>query len=263
MTREDFTELVDELTRRILSIDGGNPEEDKVRQAYEQNYDTLQPAYYPTATEEDRLSIISSSVRRYCSEFTIKKKVGFAYFDDSTHKWLDDVEDQIEWKYWNRYKDYLLFTKRWSKNAVRTLDRDTYNLLDLMADPRGSECFERRGLVVASVQSGKTSNYIGVISRAVDAGFKLVVVMAGVHNVLRSQTQQRIEEGFTGFTIENNIPQPVGVGTTKPIEPRVVMYTTRAEDFNKGRATALRSIQVQHFKDDVPHLIVIKKNSNA
>ncbi len=263
VTRDEFSRLVDETVRRILSLGGESPEEGQVRQEYERYYDILQPASFPTATEEDKLSIVPALVKRYCSEFTIKKKVGFAYFDDSTHKWLDDVEAQIGWKYWNRYKDYLLFTKRWSKNAVRTLDRDTYNLLDLMADPRGSECFERRGLVVASVQSGKTSNYIGVISRAADAGFKLIIVMAGVHNVLRSQTQQRIEEGFTGFTIENNTRQPVGVGLTKPIEPHVMMCTTRAEDFNKRRAGALMSIQVQHVTQNVPLIFVIKKNSNA
>lgn len=262
MNRAMFSELVDTMTRKVLSSVSENPREDQVRQEYEKCYDTFQPVYYPEATGQDRLDIIPELVKRYCSEFTISKQVGFAYYDDSTHKWLDEIADGIDWRYWNRYENYLLYTKRWSKNAVRTLERDTYNLLDLMANPKSDEPFERRGLVVASVQSGKTSNYIGVISRAADVGFKLIIVMAGVHNVLRSQTQQRIEEGFTGFTISNNTRQNVGVGKTSFIEPHVLMCTTRAEDFNKKRAGALMSIQT-HNTGDVPWIFVIKKNSNS
>ena len=100
VTRDEFSRLVDETVRRILSLGGESPEEEQVRQEYERYYDILQPASFPTATEEDKLSIVPALVKRYCSEFTIKKKVGFAYFDDSTHKWLDDIEDQIGWKYW-------------------------------------------------------------------------------------------------------------------------------------------------------------------
>lgn len=262
MTKEMFSELIDMMTRKVLSAGSENPREDEVQREYEKSYDTFQPAYYPEATEQIRIEIIHELVNRYCSEFTISKQVGFAYYDDSTHKWLDGIADSIEWKYWDRYEDYLLYTKRWSKSAVRTLERDTYNLLDLMANPKSNEPFERRGLVVASVQSGKTSNYIGVISRAADVGFKLIIVMAGVHNVLRSQTQQRIEEGFTGFTIANNTRQNVGVGKTNPIEPHILMCTTRAEDFNKKRAGALMSIQT-HNTGDVPWIFVIKKNSNS
>lgn len=262
MTKEMLSELVDTMTRKVLSARGENPREEEVQQEYEKCYDTFQPGYFPEATAQVRAEIIPELVKRYCSEFTISKQVGFAYYDDSTHKWLDEIADSIEWKYWDRYENYLLYTKRWSKNAVRTLERDTYNLLDLMANPKSSEPFERRGLVVASVQSGKTSNYIGVISRAADVGFKLIIVMAGIHNVLRSQTQQRIEEGFTGFTISNNTRQNVGVGKMNSIEPHVLMCTTRTEDFNKKRAGALMSIQT-HNTGDVPWIFVIKKNSNS
>ena len=54
-------------------------------------------------------------------------------------------------------------------------------------------------MVVGQVQSGKTANYTGLICKAVDAGYKLIIVLAGVHNSLRSQTQLRLDEGFLGF----------------------------------------------------------------
>ena len=53
-------------------------------------------------------------------------------------------------------------------------------------------------MVVGSVQSGKTANYCGLICKAIDAGYRLVVVLAGMHNNLRSQTQYRLDEGVLG-----------------------------------------------------------------
>ena len=49
-------------------------------------------------------------------------------------------------------------------------------------------------MVVGYVQSGKTANYIGLINKALDAGYKYIIVLAGIHNNLRSQTQSRIDE---------------------------------------------------------------------
>ena len=55
----------------------------------------------------------------------------------------------------------------------------------------------RRGLVMGHVQSGKTANYCGLVCKAADAGYKVIIVLSGVHNSLRSQTQIRVEEGFS------------------------------------------------------------------
>jgi hypothetical protein len=57
---------------------------------------------------------------------------------------------------------------------------------------------DRRGLVVGQVQSGKTANYTGLVCKAADAGYKLIVILTGLHNSLRSQTQLRLDEGFLG-----------------------------------------------------------------
>ena len=53
-------------------------------------------------------------------------------------------------------------------------------------------------MVVGEVQAGKTASYIALINRAIDAGYKRIVVLCGLNNDLRSQTQQRIEEGVIG-----------------------------------------------------------------
>ena len=50
--------------------------------------------------------------------------------------------------------------------------------------------------MVGSVQSGKTSNFIGLINKAVDAGYKGIIILSGLHNNLRKQTQDRIDDGY-------------------------------------------------------------------
>ena len=75
-----------------------------------------------------------------------------------------------------------------------------------------------RGLVVGDVQSGKTASYAGVVNRAADAGYRIIIVLAGMHKILRLQTQKRFDKDFLGYDTnpENAAPnQPmriIGVG---------------------------------------------------
>ncbi|ECY4148095.1 hypothetical protein AU717_25600, partial [Salmonella enterica subsp. enterica serovar Tennessee] len=60
-------------------------------------------------------------------------------------------------------------------------------------------------------------NYTGLICKAADAGYKLIIVMAGMHNDLRSQTQLRLDEDFLGYDTRlsrqySNSNRKVGVG---------------------------------------------------
>ena len=48
------------------------------------------------------------------------------------------------------------------------------------------------------MQSGKTANYIGLINRAFDAGYRIVIVLTGMTEDLRIQTQDRIDSGVVG-----------------------------------------------------------------
>ncbi|QOY60628.1 DEAD/DEAH box helicase family protein [Thermophilibacter immobilis] len=256
---EEFVEQVNNAVRQHFQELDKTPKEIEVREWYEHIYDAF-ASIYPSV-RLDRSSTIDSLVNSYCAELAITKRLGFAYSDEQTHPWLNETKDEIDWFYWNRYKQYLLRTKKWAPAAVRSVEDDTRNVLDLMANPMAGNAFERRGLVVASVQSGKTANYIGLICRAADAGYRIIIVMAGVHNVLRNQTQRRLEDGFTGRNIiENDKIEPVGVG--KDVTNRwPISCTSRDADFNKARATALKGIQTLNTNE--PWLFVIKKNSNS
>lgn len=99
-----------------------------------------------------------------------------------------------------------------SDTVVEGLDEATDDILGLLEDPQRGGNWDRQ-LVAGHVQSGKTSNYSGLICKAADAGYKIIIVLAGMHNNLRSQTQMRLEESFLGYetTIDRDPGMPIGV----------------------------------------------------
>lgn len=264
---DNFLGQIDYLVRKQFSDTDSVPDEKEVENLYGQYYDALSilPNFKDICATVNRSNAIDSLVKQYCTDLSVTKRVGFAYKDEECKPWLNSAEDEIEnrngWFYWNRYKNYLLYDKKWARAAVRSIEKDTWEILNLMANPLNQNDFERRGLVVASVQSGKTANYIGLISRAADAGYKIIIVMAGVYNVLRNQTQARLDEGFTGFKIIGTSMDPTGVGKLNKFTHRPIACTSRDSDFNKKHATALKGIQTANTNE--PWLFVIKKNSNS
>ena len=69
-------------------------------------------------------------------------------------------------------------------------------------------------MVVGSVQSGKTANYVSLINKAADFGYKIIIVITGIHENLRSQTQTRINKGFIGYEMDTRTWkwEKIGVG---------------------------------------------------
>ena len=116
--------------------------------------------------------------------------------DDDHVRWLD-AERAQGWRLWPRYRQHLENFR--APSSIDSLDRVADGVLSLLEDPNREGAWDRRGLVVGHVQSGKTSNYIGLICKAADAGYKLVIVLSGLHKNLRSQTQMRMDEGFLGY----------------------------------------------------------------
>ena len=186
--------------------------------------------------------------------------------DNKDHiDWLPQNRGKIKWAFWNRYEKYLLQDKGLAEKSVKSINRTTDQILSLLENPNPTyseddrKGWDRRGLVVGSVQSGKTGNYTGLICKAADAGYKVIVVLAGVHNDLRAQSQLRLDEGFLGY--ETNIDGPrkkVGVGFIDPT-PKVNTITNRSEkgDFQRSAAS-----QFNIEPDQIPLLFVVKKNKS-
>ncbi|MER5614298.1 Z1 domain-containing protein [Streptomyces sp. NPDC002215] len=99
--------------------------------------------------------------------------------------------------YWNSYEQ-LLRRKGWSDAAVAGLDEASHAVVERLSDPTRTEAYGARGLVVGYVQSGKTANFTGVTAKAIDAGYRLVIVLGGTLNLLRDQTQRRLDMELIG-----------------------------------------------------------------
>jgi len=96
--------------------------------------------------------------------------------------------------YWRRQRSYLIDHIGLAQPDVESLDDATDSILSHLEDPRpaGPAEFNVRGLVMGYVQSGKTANFCALVAKAADLGYKLVIVLSGIHNSLRLQTQRRI-----------------------------------------------------------------------
>lgn len=184
---------------------------------------------------------------------------------DRRQPWLNDFKanGQSEWKFWKRYKEYLE-NKGFAPRIIENLDILTDKILDNMFNPKINDIqLSKKGLVVGQVQSGKTANYTGLICKAADAGFNFIIVLAGIHNNLRSQTQARLDEGFLGFDTQfervyaNNAQNKIGVGRSTQFPNLVAHSITTSEE--KGDFTK-HAAGIVNFNTSDPILLVIKKN---
>lgn len=91
---------------------------------------------------------------------------------------------------WPAYRRIL--STKLPEVGVQGVDDSTTRILSRCANPK-EPGDRRKGLVIGYVQSGKTANYAGLIAKAVDAGYRIVIVLAGMYTNLRAQTQLRLE----------------------------------------------------------------------
>lgn len=209
--------------------------------------------------------------------YMIQSRPGSKILNDyDQEEWYSDIKDEIDQKFWLRYKDYLIDEKHFSPNIVsklgnETLDQDLMNYL-LNPNIKTDVPILRRGLVIGDVQSGKTSTYIGLICKAADAGFKVFILLTGTIESLRKQTQERVEEGFIGIDMSDPATggRRVGVGMDNQ-DIFATALTSRNNDFTGNSdkiAVALRNFNAVVFvikkqKDVLNKLTKWLQNLNA
>jgi hypothetical protein len=115
-------------------------------------------------------------------------------------RWYTDERRRSSF-YWEAYSRYLEERGGWSHESLTELDQSTSSIVERLSDPTRPDIYSSRGLVVGHVQSGKTANFTGVIAKAADAGYRLIIVLAGTMDILRSQTQRRIDRELIGREI--------------------------------------------------------------
>lgn len=246
------------LARAFLASET-NPEMADIRNSVEMAIAVVRGKRRPAEIDVDALC------KELTGDFNILVRDDAGVLSQATHKpWLDGEQARtIKWEFWKRYRDYLMRGKTYAPASLRKLDETSDLILDQLEDPTREGKWSRRGLVVGQVQSGKTMSYTALINKAADAGYKLIIVLAGMWENLRYQTQGRLAEGFVGretkpFDLSDDTR--VGVGLIRPL-PRAMSGTSRRGngDFNKSRKSFTA---VLGRENPLPCLLVVKKNKS-
>lgn len=210
---------------------------------------------FPLAQDERDLL-----VRELEESFTTTQKRGSAVLADY-RPWLNERRGTVDWYYWDRLKRYYMEGNRLPPQVVATLDIVTDELLDYCGDPSSQGEWKRRGMAMGHVQSGKTTNYSALICKAADAGYKVIILLAGITNSLRSQTQERIDDTFIGRKSVFNAAVVEGLPLQNyATKKRTPAYgTSRDRDFTKDAAGVFFSLEAHNE----PIIFVTKKNSRT
>ncbi|WNE97913.1 Z1 domain-containing protein [Streptomyces luomodiensis] len=241
----------------------------------------------------DRLGLEPATRKVLDAEIPVQKTAGPVVISQERKPWRGiGTQRGIDW-YWPAYQRYLQEKKGWSPETTADLGDAAERVVERLADPTSPETYQSKGLVVGYVQSGKTANFTGVIAKAIDAGYRLVIVLGGTLNLLRAQTQRRLDMELVGrenilrgtgneidsdyaddtawlrnrFLTHGGMPSELGAFDVERL-------TTRANDY-KSLAQGIRALQIEKRDKALPlydprnldhaaaRLMVVKKNKTV
>ena len=254
----------------------------QIRQIVETKYGSKLPTEDQIYAEADQLRAVFASIYPLSDDEyeSIKKQLpehiihSIGYADTLRSR---DSEHQVGWYlanendgyFWNRFRTYL--NKKWSVPVVDRLHKTTDDIMDDLGDPKSEAPFQRRGLLLGDVQSGKTATYTAICNKAADAGYRVIIVLAGMMENLRIQTQERLDAEFVGldskYTLDKKADssmrnKPVGVGLVPPfnVDRRITRFTSVSTDF-KASVIKSNGLNLQDLKGTA--LFVVKKNKSV
>jgi len=201
---------------------------------------------------------INEAIKNIQYRFRIVMDTGYILSDKENYKkWYFNSIAERGTSYSDRYNVYLMNDLKLPSNVIDKMDETTSQIMDNLADPKSEIGFSRKGLVIGAVQSGKTSNYIALMNKALDSGYKVFIVLTGTLEKLRKQTQARIDEGFIGTDSDvirkNKSNLPIGVGKYDNELNIISSYTTKEKDFDMKEV-----LTINNQKGAV--VFVLKKN---
>lgn len=215
----------------------------------------LLSSVYPNANKQKVINQLQT-------HFTISIGVSETLYNHKT-PWILNYKQNHpnleDFPFWNNYKRHLLESVKLPQQVVDEIDNSTDAILEGMGNPNDSISFEKKGLVIGYVQSGKTGNYVGLINKAIDVGYRFIVVLAGMHNNLRQQTQFRIDQGVNGTQKINGEIKRVGVGLL-PNKFKTDTQSLTTSDVNGDFNAAATNMNGINFNIDAPLIAVVKKN---
>jgi len=252
------------ISKRVLASASGYLEEENanppepahIRRALDASLAGIK-SYYGTDMIDNLLNRIALEVDFESKNLVASDRPQIFEETPPLTNWVKEERRRISWDFWQAYKK-LLTHKGYAVSTIGRLDEITNNILNRLGNPVKSGEWDKRGMIVGDVQSGKTGNFIGLINKAADAGFRIIIVLSGLYENLRQQTQYRIDEGFTGRHSSLQKNGVIGVGkfrdskTMPPVHP-----ITTTDDRGDLRIDSLRN---HPLRTNDYYVLVIKKN---
>lgn len=193
----------------------------------------------------------------YTLQHSVNLKSG-KIFGRSDHKpWVQAAlkRKELSFKSYERYKTIRLVRAGFNDVSLKAIDETSTLVLDYMGNPKVPHEFKTYGLLMGDVQAGKTATYTGICHKAVDAGYKIIIVLTGTKSSLRSQTQNRLDADLIGIATSSSGQKEKTLATDVDWH----RLTTAEEDFGKSMIGSV-------IMPDNPRqvsLIVAQKNSKV
>lgn len=246
--------MTNEQIRRIAdAFLSDNPSYEEVEQAADGVIAAAMKIYKETLERQYVIDVIVADRKIYQPVSSMIQD------DDEGANWLSEfrASGQCSFRLWTDYKRYLTLPAP----AIVEIDRSTDYILNKLANPKMSGNWYRAGLVVGHVQSGKTGNFVGLANKAMDCGYKIILVLTGMYNDLRSQTQCRIDKGVIGRVTNpdaQDYRKNIGVGAFLN-HPNIINLTSSKlkGDFGSQK-TDIGGV----LSSADPTIMVCKKNSS-
>ncbi|MBY0114554.1 Z1 domain-containing protein [Paenibacillus xylanexedens] len=246
IVRDDYFMIVDNLYSTFKNLGSDNP----IQKSIENAEDIIIKKY----GNIDKGNLEGLALEIYSKYDTINVRRAHTMRSNDNEPWFEKTNPSYSY-FWPRYEKYLKEFRHWSQTTVDSIDSTTNEILKSIGDPKINEDFDKRGLVLGYVQSGKTANFTGLINKAFDIGYKLVIVLAGMHNDLRAQTQLRLEREVVG-AVDMITGEKKGVALVKTGGIQIETWTTVQDDISTNNAIGIKNL-------DKPILIVVKKQKDV
>lgn len=257
-----------ELLENMIStfINTKYPDMPPTEMEFDTEVENLRQSLGMFSVSDDEFATIK---RKLKANIVVQMNLGVLIKDKTQHlPWLSKRRESLDFFFWNRYKKFLEEVKHWNPRVTGNLGLVSDDIIDNLGDPKSDKPFQRRGLVLGDVQSGKTANYTAICNKAADTGYRIIIVLAGMMENLRQQTQERLDAEFSGrlsqYLLDPNMKNmdianfTVGVGRYGK-DKRIASFTSVTTDFNI-KVLQSNGLSLHGLQDTV--LLVVKKNKS-
>ena len=255
-------EITESIKLIIKGQAGSTPRSKAFFEEIRKNVLTILKMMQPDLVEADDLTLNSyynTAVREYISVFPIDMESSSSLVKKGFRTWLTaDRKKTLSTNYIDRYIRLLKKQSR-SEKVIEEIRNSSEQILGKLGDPQAQTITYKKGLVVGSVQSGKTGNFNAVINRAIDAGYNLIIILSGIMEDLRGQTQVRLENDVIG----ENSTGTVGVGKIRRFGSLGDDSVVQVFSITSSKSDFKTSLLEAGFVLNNKNLLVCKKNTGV